>query len=117
MDINVVDNKFEYQLYDKRKAFNFKAVWFPFADSNMPNKIFYNTISTEVLRICRASSKYPTFKKHSIEFIKHMREQGAKLDKMKTSIDRLIRKHTNNFAKFEIDQNRMINELFSTQVL
>ena len=109
LDINVVDNKFEYQLYDKRKAFNFKAVRFPFADSNMPNKIFYNTISTEVLRICRASSKYPTFKKHSIEFIKHMIEQGAKLDKMKTSIDRLIRKHTNNFAKFKVDHNRIIN--------
>ena len=46
-----------------------------------------------------------------------MREQGAKLDKMKTSIDRLIRKHTNNFAKFEVDPNRIINELFSTQLL
>ena len=34
-----------------------------------------------------------------------MREQGAKLDKMKTSIDRLIRKHTNNFAKFEVDHH------------
>lgn len=68
--------------------FTTKAVRFPFADSNIQIKIIYNTISTKVLIIFRASSKYPTFKKHSIEFIKHMGEQVAKLNRMNTSKDR-----------------------------
>ena len=74
---------FEYELYDKRNAFQFPIVRFPFGDSNMPSKMFYATIGTEILRICRASSKYQTFINHCIPFIARMSNQLAKRNRMR----------------------------------
>ena len=113
LNISVVENKFQYELYDKRRAFPFKAVRFPYSDSNMPSKMFNNTISTEILRICRASSRYSVFQTHSVEFIKHMIKQGAKISKVKGSINKLMSRHNIAFSKFNMDRNRIITDIFN----
>ena len=64
--ISITNNNkvFSYKLYDKRDAFPFFIVRFPYYSSNMPAKMFFNTISAEILRICRASAEYGSFYNH-----------------------------------------------------
>ena len=112
LNISISDNKFNYELYDKRNAFHFPIVRFPFASSNMPSKMFYATISTEILRISRASSKYSTFLKHCSPFITRMRKQGANNNRMKGSVNRLLSKHHLAFRKFDMDRKGIVDQLF-----
>ena len=67
-----------YKLYDKRNAFPFAIVRFPYRCSNMPSKMFYSTISAEILRICRASVKYHNFVTAADPFPKRMTRQGVR---------------------------------------
>ena len=61
LDLEIKDRVFIARLYDKREAFKFDVVRMPYKCSNMPYKMFYSTISAEVLRICRATSIYLFF--------------------------------------------------------
>ena len=50
----------------------------PHYQSKMPSKMFYSTISAEVLRICRATSKFSDFKDSVEKLLVRMIKQGAK---------------------------------------
>ena len=100
LDIKVVDNSFVYQLYDKRDDYNFDIVRFPFLSSNMPSRMFYSTISAEILRICRASSEYGLFLGKCKIFLKRMKSQGARKERVLSTIKRFLHKHRLEFEKF-----------------
>ena len=50
LDLEINDRIFNSNLYDKREAFSFSVVRMPHRQSNMPSKMFYSTISAEVIR-------------------------------------------------------------------
>ena len=51
LQINLHQNKFNINLYDKRDAFPFQIVRMPHKSSNIPSRFFYSSIGAEVLRI------------------------------------------------------------------
>ena len=61
LEINIIDNKFIYKLYDKREDFNFSNVRMPYKCSNIPESIFYSALVGEFLRIARSSSLFTDF--------------------------------------------------------
>ena len=109
LSVTIINNRFEYKLYDKRNAFPFKIVRFPYRSSNMPNKMFYSTISAEVLRICRASYNLDYFKKACKPFLTRMILQGAKKDGTRISTNRLVSRHSKVFGKFERPREQLVN--------
>ena len=113
LDIAIQQNKFEYQIYDKRNSYNFKIVRFPFYDSNLPAKMFYSSISAEILRICRASSKSQSFFASCSPFIERMLDQGANVTKMSNSISNTIGKHFTDFNKYNMEKRLLIQNLFN----
>ena len=74
LDLEIKDRVFISRLYDKREAFKFDVVHMPFKCSNMPYKMFYSTISAEVLHICRATSSYLFFLESVKNLIIRMRK-------------------------------------------
>ena len=100
LDIIVKDGKFDHKLYDKRNAFNFSIVRFPYKDSNIPSKMFHSTIGAEVLRICRATSTYDSFLKCCEPFIIRMNNQGATKSSIQNVITKFITRHQEAFVKF-----------------
>jgi hypothetical protein len=113
MEISISNNKFEYKLYDKRNAFPFKIVRFPYRSSNMPIKMFYSTISAEVLRICRASSNFDFFRRACKPFLIRMKRQGAKKDGTRNSITRLVSRHSKEFGKFQHPKEQLVNTIIN----
>ena len=78
LDLEIKDRFFNSKLYDKREAFLFSAVRMSHRQSNIPSKIFYFTICAEVLRICRATSKFSDFVDSVTKLLTRMMKQGAK---------------------------------------
>ena len=116
LDIKVVNNKFVYQLYDKRDGdnYDFEIVRFPYLSSNMPSRMFYSTISAEILRICRASSSYDLFVTKCISFLKRMKNQGAKKERTISNIKRFLQNHLQEFSKFDITIKTFVDSIKNT---
>ena len=110
LNITINDNHFDYKLFDKRDAFPFKIIRFPFLSSNIPNKMFYSSISAEILRICRASSQYQPFIDACDPFLKRMLEQGANRVNVNRSLNRLLTRHLGEFSKFAFQKEQLLQK-------
>ena len=111
MEINIQDNRFVYNLYDKRDYFNFTIVRFPFKCSNIPSKIFFSTIGAETLRICKASSTFAGFLESSKPFYSRMLRQGAKSSNIKNVFNFFYKRHKIHFQKFSMDCDEIVSKL------
>ena len=58
LGLEIKEKQISSNRYDKRNTFNFSIVRFPYHCSNIPSKMFYATISEQILCIARATSKY-----------------------------------------------------------
>ena len=63
------DGQIQTSLYDKRNSYNFNVVGFPYKSSTIPSKMFFATVSAEILRICGATSSVAQFIKTSKDFL------------------------------------------------
>ena len=113
MEVSVQDGKFDHKLYDKRDAFNFSIVRFPFKESNIPSKMFHSTIGAEIIRICRATSSYTSFLQCCKPFISRMKRQGANECSIKNVINKFIVRHHDTFTKYQISSSQIVNDLLS----
>ena len=61
LDISVHNDCFIIKIYHKIDDFNFEVVNFPFPDSNISNKVGYNTFLSQVIRFGRVSNRFTDF--------------------------------------------------------
>ena len=113
LEINIIDNKFIYKLYDKRDDFNFSIVRMPYKCSNIPESIFYSALVGEFLRIARSSSLFRDFSTKAKELLLRIKNQGGKHDKVIKSLKKVIATHQDVFFKFNLTQNEIISKLTS----
>ena len=111
MDVFIEDGMFIYKLFDKHDAFPFHIVRMPDASGNIPDHIFYGSISSEVLRIARASLKYVDFLNKAKELVKRMINQGGSLEKITKLIDKIYTRHADAFFSFNKATTDMKNDL------
>ena len=77
LEIEVVDGKFTFKLYDKRDSFNFYIVRMPHLDSNIPPFTFYGSVFSEFLRIARFSLNINSFISTAHNLFNRMISQGG----------------------------------------
>ena len=80
------EGQFYSKLCDKKDGFNFSIVRLPYKYSNIPSKMFYSTISAEILRICRATSSYNDFLSSVYSCIK---KQGAEVNNVIKALSKI----------------------------
>ena len=84
--------------FGKNLAFRAKFVQFPYRSSNiMPSKMFYSTISAEILRICRAKKSLENFKTDTSLFLERMNIKD---------------RHKSTFRKYYSPMNQNNNNCF-----
>ena len=111
LDIEIIDNKFVTKIFDKRDSYEFDIVRLPHKSSNIPYKMFYNTLGAEFLRVCRATSNYQPFKSSSISLIRRVKRQGGCVKGIESLLKKTINKHWLTFSKFEVNQTIMIKDI------
>ena len=114
LDITIVDKQFITKLYDKRNDFHFSIARLPFKDCNIPSKIFCSCISTEVLRICRATSLYPDFLNSSKTLLTRMYNQGPCKNSLVTNLKKMLNNHSEEFSKYHKTSMSVMYDLFSS---
>ena len=100
LSINIVDAKFNTCLFDKRDAFPFSIVRMPYLCSNMPSKIFYASVSSEILRLARTNSNRNNFLNTVKVLLDRMRKQGCKMNQLKKMLNKMFGRHATDFHKF-----------------
>ena len=103
LDIKIVDQVFVFNQYDKRDDFPFSIVRLPFACSNMPSKIFYSSISAEILRIGRTSSSSLDFINRSRLLLDRMMKQGSIKSRVSKALTSMYKRHSTDL--FHISNN------------
>ena len=109
LDINIVDGKFVYKLFDKRDAFPFSIVRMPQLESNIPSNIFYGSIMSEFLRIARCTLKFEDFIPRASELYQRMLNQGGK----ECSIKNACNRHKPAFKNFQVNYTDIISAIIN----
>ena len=79
----------------------------------MPSKMFYATIGAEILRICKATSKFSYFLFSAKKLLIRMKKQGAVAVRIKRVLFKMMRRHWSYFEKFLKPAGVIITELLS----
>ena len=111
LHLSINDSQITTQLYDKRNYFHFDIVRFPYKSSTIPSKMFFSTISAEILRICRANSLVESFLETSRVLLLRMKKQGADNHGIKAVLKKMFNRHQEEFHKFQVNIETLINRL------
>ena len=111
LDITITNNQFQYQLYDKRTAFPFKIVRFPFKSSNIPQRMFFATVQAEIIRISRATSLFEHFLASCKPFLLRMTNQGARKSDLIKPLSRIINSHHTELTKYNSNKDHILKEI------
>ena len=83
----------------------------PYRCSNIPSKMFYSTVSAEILRICRACSLYSDFLSSSKKLLVRMKKQGAKKAGTGKTLMKMLTRHSSNFTKFSKAAETIVSDI------
>ena len=64
----------------------------------------YSTIGVEILRVCRATSKYNDFISSSSTFGKRMINQGAYSNSIRAALNKMINRHSGGIINIWLQQ-------------
>ena len=113
LHIEIEQNTFSYKLFDKRDSYAFKIVRMPYISSNIPNRIFYATFTSELLRIARTSSKEKDFTDKSNLLIRRMRAQGGNDNIIHRYLKKMLHRHEDCFKKYNKLHEDLISDLLN----
>ena len=115
LDLHLCVNQGQIQtsLYDKKNSYNFNVVRFPNKSINIPSKMFFATISSEILGICRATSSVAQLTKTSKIFLHQMFRQGTDSLGVKKVLVKMINRHALQFEKYNTNNRYLIQELLT----
>ena len=111
LHITIEEGVFKTKLFDKRDHFGFHIIRLPYRVSNIPNRMFYSTISTECIRICRSTSELAPAASSIKALISRMVKQGAEIRKLINCIRRSFNKHLVH-VKYNTTTQDIITSLF-----
>ena len=84
----------------------------PYKDCLMPTKMFESTINAEILRICKATTKYIKFVESVRILVQRMKCQGANIQGIAINFHKVFHRHKIFFSKFNCNYNTVVNDLF-----
>ena len=85
--------KFKVSVYDKRDKYKFNVVRFSPKQSNIPERIGYNTFISQVLRFSKICNDFDSLKIRVINLYNMCINLGYDETKLKYSYQKLIRRH------------------------
>ena len=110
--INFNDNdKITTKLYDKRDAFGFDIVNFPYMDSNIPSRPAYGVYISQLVRYSRACCEYGDFHFRHDLLVKRLLNQGYTKDKLTKYFLKFYKKYSKDIAKYNKDNVVILSDV------
>ena len=93
LDVNVVDNRFQVGVYDKRDSFNFEVFRYPSFESNIPNRIIYSVFLSQLVRYGRVCNFEEGFVTATKLLVERLVKKGAKVKILKAYFSKYFGKY------------------------
>ena len=90
------------KIYDKRDAFDFEIVNFPFLDGDVPRSTSYRVYISQHIRFARASSYVVEFNNRNKLLTQQLLKQGYRYHKLRKSFSKFYRRYYNLISKFKV---------------
>ena len=107
-----VTGKLRAKLYDKRDAFSFPIVNFPFLCSNIPAAPAYGVYISQLIRYSRACCRYNDFLTRARLLTDRLLQQGFVAQRLKSSLHKFYGRHHQLVDRYEISVAGMETDLF-----
>ena len=101
------------KLYDKRDAFDFPIVNFPFLSSNIPEAPAYGLYISQLIRYSRACDIYSDFIDRARLLTKKLLNQGSVVPKLQSSLLKFYGRHHDLVDRYDKTVSQMKEDLFS----
>ena len=87
-------NNIMTKLYDKRDAFGFHIVNFPFMSSNIPSAPAYGVYASQLIRYAHRCSNYSDFLLYHRALVTRLLSQGNKVNHLPNTFKKFYGRHT-----------------------
>ena len=94
-------NNITTKLYDKRDAFGFHIVNFPFMSSNIPSAPAYGVYASQLVRYARCCSNYSDFLIRHRALVKRLLSQGYKVNRLSNTFKKFYGRHTDLVGQYK----------------
>ena len=106
-------NNITTKLYDKRDAFGFHIVNFPFMSSNIPSAPAYGVYPSQLVRYARCCSNYSDFLIRHRALVKRLLSQGYKVNRLSNTFKKFYGKHTDLVGQYKKNACQMFADSIS----
>ena len=106
-------NNITTKLYDKRDAFGFHIVNFPFMSSNIPSAPAYGVYASQLVRYARCCPNYSDFLIHHRALVKRLLSQGYKVNRLSNTFKKFYGRHTDLVGQYKKNVCQMFADSIS----
>ena len=107
------NNNITTKLYDKRDAFGFNIVNFPFMSSNIPSAPAYGVYASKLIRYARCCSNYSDFSLRHRALVTRLLSQGFKVNRLSNTFKKFYGRHTDLVGQYRKDVCQMFADSIS----
>ena len=111
--ILIRSNNITTKLYDKRDAFGFHIVNFPFMSSNIPSAPAYGVYASQLIRYARCCSNYSDFLIRHRALVKRLLSQGYKVNRLSNTFKKFYGRHTDLVGQYKKNVCQMFADSIS----
>ena len=106
-------NNITTKLDDKRDAFGFHIVIFPFMSSNIPSAPAYGVYASQLVRYARCCSNYSDFLIRHRALVKRLLSQGYKVNRLSNTFKKFYGRHTDLVGQYKKNVCQMFADSIS----
>ena len=106
-------NNITTKLYDKRDAFGFHIVNFPFMSSNIPSAPANGVYASQLIRYARCCSNYSDFLLRHRALVTKLLSQGYKVDRLSNTFKKLYGRYTDLVGQYKKNVCQMFADSIS----
>jgi hypothetical protein len=107
--ISIYQGKFRVKLFDKRVAYKFKVISYPFLDGNIPEKQTYGIFISQLVRFCKVNSTIEGFINDIKDLVNKLVMQGFNIAALRKKFDKFYQGYLDLWGKYgeDIDCDKM----------
>ena len=108
LDVTVHQGNFNFKVFHKIDLFNFDVVSYPFLDSNIPQRICYNTFFSQLIRFTRISSTLSAFAERVQLIYNKLLNRGYNAFLLSKTFSRFLCQYSHEVIKFDVDVSNLL---------
>ena len=110
LHLSIANGFVSSQIYDKRDAFDFDIVNFPFLDGDVPRRASYGVYISQLIRVARICNHVADFNARFKCLTVKLLQQGYRYQKLRKTFSKFYSRHYELISKFNVGLKTLLRE-------